>query len=182
MIVRQMEKIALLRTHEGVLAELARAHAPALARLLRYLGIPTSDVEDALQDVFLIAHRRLSETPLLAERPEGWLRGVALNVARNRRRSGRRSPLAYVEEVPETSDGQTPEMQLEATRQRERLLRLLSELPEDHRAALVLFEIDGRPMKEVASLLGCALPTAYKYVTQAQARLKAGFAHDEAAQ
>lgn len=159
---------------------LAREHAPALARLLRYLGVPSRDVEDAVQDIFLAAHRRLAEAPTLADRPDAWLRGIAVNVARNRRRANRRSPIAYVEEPPEVAHERTPEAEVAAERRRRELVALLDTLPDEHRTALVLFEIDGRPMKDVAAVLGCALPTAYKYVTLAQSRLRAALAREEA--
>lgn len=154
---------------------LAREHAPALGRFLRYLGVAPSDVEDALQDVFIVAHRRLIETPDATEAPGPWLRGVAVNVARNRARSSHRSRVEFVEEAPEMIDARTPEAEVAAERDRRRLLRLLSALNEEHRAALVLFEIEGRPMKEVATTLGIALPTAYKYVTSAQTKLREAF-------
>lgn len=173
------EVLAVPRTMTAVdrsvgarVTELVRGHAPALARLFRYLGVPSRDVEDALQDVFLVAHRRLADAREVVDRPDAWLRGVALNVARNRRRALRRSRLTFVEDAPEVADARTPESEVDVERQRQRLLRLLDALPEEHRMALVLFEIDGRPMKEVAALIGCALPTAYKYVSAAQARLK----------
>jgi len=146
--------------------------APALGRFLRNLGVAPSDVEDALQDVFIVAHRRLNETPEAADAMGPWLRGVAVNVARNRARSSYRSRVDFVDEAPEIIDARTPESEVAAERDRRRLLRLLATLHEAHREALVLFEIEGRPMKEVASTLGCALPTAYKYVTQAQAKLR----------
>jgi RNA polymerase sigma-70 factor (ECF subfamily) len=154
---------------------LAREHSAALARFLRYLGVASSDVEDALQDVFIVAHRRLIETPELSDAPGPWLRGVAVNVARNRARSSQRSRVEFVDEAPEMIDARTPESEVAAERDRRRVLRLLSTLNEEHRAALVLFEIEGRPMKEVASTLGCALPTAYKYVTSAQTKLREAF-------
>lgn len=157
--------------------ELARAHGPSLARLLRYLGVSSSEVEDALQDVFLVAHQRLSR-PDAADRPDAWLRGVALNVARNRRRSARRSRVSYVDEPPEQHDAATPEAAVAGAQAQQRLLALLERLPEEQRAALVLFRIDGRPMKEVAATLGCALPTAYKYVSSAEATLEAALRDD----
>jgi RNA polymerase sigma-70 factor (ECF subfamily) len=159
----------------SAVGQLARAHAALLARFFRYLGVPPRDVEDALQDVFLVAHRRLHETPELAERPDAWLRGIAVNVARNRRRREARSLVRFVEDAPEVPDARTPEADVAAEHDRRRLLELLAALPADHRAALVLFEIEGRPMREVALALGCALPTAYKYVSLAQARLKQAF-------
>ena len=56
------------------------SHADDVEQLVQHFG---------LQDIFLVAHRKLHEDPQHAERPDAWLRGVAVNVARNRRRSPR---------------------------------------------------------------------------------------------
>ena len=72
--------------------EMVQQEGPRLARLLHYLGVPRADLDDALQDVLLVAHRRWAE--LERGTPLGpWLRRVALNVARNRKRGTRRSPV-----------------------------------------------------------------------------------------
>lgn len=151
------------------LSELARRCAPKLGRLLRHLGIPALDIEDAVQDVFLIAHQRID---LSVREPEAWLRGVALNVARNRRRAARRSPIDFGKEAPEPIDARTPEHQALITQQRAVLARALDALSDDQRAALVLFEIEGIPMKEIALHLECSLPSAYRHLSEAQSRLK----------
>lgn len=159
------------------LRELARAHASRLARLLRHLGVPSADLEDAVQDVFLIAHRKMGTAEVLE--PEAWLRGVALNVARNRTRALRRSPVDFRDEVPEAIDARTPEREAEVSKQRALLTHCLALLSEEQRTALVLFELEGVPMKEVAQHLGCSLPSAYRHVTEAQAFLKRAVAGAE---
>lgn len=151
------------------LSALARAHAPRLARLLRHLGVPSADLEDAVQDVFLVAHRRMDAEVL---EPEAWLRGVALNVARNRRRAARRSPLDFPAQLPEVADARTPEREAEVLRNRRLLAHCLEQLHEEKRTALVLFEIEGVPMKEIATHLGCSLATAYRHLSDAQTELK----------
>ena len=37
-----------------------RAHAPYVWRLLRRLGVPEADAEDACQEVFLVVHKKLA--------------------------------------------------------------------------------------------------------------------------
>jgi RNA polymerase sigma-70 factor (ECF subfamily) len=55
------------------------------------LGVPFAALEDAAQEVWMVVHRRL---PTFEGRsaPHTWLFGIALNVARNRRRGLRRAP------------------------------------------------------------------------------------------
>ncbi len=163
----------------SLLGVLAQEHTVRLARLLRYLGVPASDIEDALQDVYLIAYRRLADEPGVVREPGAWLRGVAINVARNRSRSRKRNPVRAFDEAPEIEDGETPEQQLEAKRRRALLQDLLDELPYEQRTVVVLFEIDGLPMREIAELLTCALPTAYKYLHRGQTKLRESFARRE---
>lgn len=158
--------------------ELARENGTSISRLLSYLGVPSRDVEDALQDVFLIAHRRLAEMPELMGHT-GWLRGVAINVARNRRRTGRRSRVAFVNEPPDLVDEATPEQAAMNKREAVFLLELLEKLPEEHRTVIVLFEIEGLPMKQIAEIEGIALATAYSHLHKGRAALKQEFERQE---
>lgn len=54
-------------------------------RSLRRLGVPESDVSDAIQEIFMIAHRKLPEFEGRAKFST-WLFQIALGVARARRR------------------------------------------------------------------------------------------------
>jgi RNA polymerase sigma-70 factor, ECF subfamily len=58
-------------------------------RLVFLLGIPRPDVDDAVQEVFLVIHRRLEEFPPPGP-PRRWIRVVTLQVCRNYQRWHRR--------------------------------------------------------------------------------------------
>lgn len=58
-------------------------------RLVFLLGIPRPDVDDTVQEVFLVIHRRLDEFPPPGP-PRQWIRGVTLHVCRNYQRWNRR--------------------------------------------------------------------------------------------
>lgn len=58
-------------------------------RLVFLLGIPRPDVDDVVQEVFLVIHRRLDEFPAPGP-PRPWIRSVTLHVCRNYRRWHRR--------------------------------------------------------------------------------------------
>lgn len=150
-------------------------HARSVARTLRYVGLPAHDLDDAVQEVFVTLHRRWSD--LSHDQPLGpWLRGVALHVARNRRRVARRAPVALLEEPVDPRGG---EAALVERQRAQRLLQLLSALPDEEREALVLFEIEALSMKDVAVALGVSLPTAYRRVESARAGLKKAMAKEE---
>lgn len=156
--------------------QIVEDHGSTIARTLRYLGVPSSELDDAVQEVFVVAHRRWSE--LNHDRSMGgWLRRVAVNVARNRRRSIRRSPTTTL--ASETADPRAAEDQLEERRRCEALLAMLDALPDEQRTAVVLFEIEALPMKEVAAVLGVSLPTAYRRLDDARAALRRALAKEE---
>ena len=62
------------------LAEIYQEYAPSVFRNLRRLGVVESQIEDAVQDVFLIAHRRLPEFEGRSTL-KTWILGIALRVA-----------------------------------------------------------------------------------------------------
>jgi len=81
------------------LAGLYDAHARKVWRTLLRLGVPPSFVEDAVQDVFLAAQRRLAAFRGDSA-PGTWLVGIAVRVAANARRlTARRGPLMPVDEA-----------------------------------------------------------------------------------
>jgi RNA polymerase sigma-70 factor (ECF subfamily) len=58
-----------------------------------------------------------------------------------------------------------------STEARQALQALLAVLDEDRRDVVVLYEIEGFTMKEVAELVGCPLQTAYSRLYSARAAL-----------
>lgn len=69
-------------------------------RLVFLLGIPRPDVDDAVQEVFLVIHRRLEEfSPPGPPRP--WIRAVTLHVCRNYQRWNRRFRRWFVDGGPD---------------------------------------------------------------------------------
>lgn len=158
--------------------QLVQVHGRPVARTLRYLGVRDADLEDAAQEVFVTAHRRWFELSH-QESIGGWLRGVAVNVARNRRRHEERSRRTFAPELDEAVDPRLPEEALAERQRCRRLLRLLEALPEEQRTVLVVFEVEGAPMKEVSELLGISLPTAYRRLQEARDALRSAMTKEE---
>lgn len=150
---------------------LVEEHGPGLARTLRYLGVADAELDDAVQEVFVVAHRRWSDLSH-DESIGGWLRGVAVNVARGRKRAARRSPIGpHVPEL-EVADPSLLEERLAERERCRQLLTLLDALPDEQRTALVLFEIEAVPVKQIAEVLSVSVPTAYRRVEDARAALR----------
>lgn len=139
---------------------LYHAHAGMLGVALRRLTWPGCDIEDLLQEVFLIALRRPLAL-LTAESPRAWLYGVTVRVASAaRRRRALRSFLGLeaAAEVPAADD---PHADAESRQTKERVQRALAKLPAKKRDVLVLFELEGLSGPEISAALGCPLATVW---------------------
>src|SRR5436853_6541934 len=76
-----------VQTTETIGAEaLFRAHASFVAGFLVRLGVRPADLDDLMQEVFVVAHRRRGFQPGPA-RPTTWLARVAIRVAMAHRRT-----------------------------------------------------------------------------------------------
>src|ERR1700733_13254225 len=111
-------------------------------RSLRGLGVPAAGVDDAAQQVFLVAAQKIDAIAPGSERSFLFTtaRGIAANVRRARTRSREvQGDDAFAEPL---DAGPDPE-QLAASKQaRELLDRLLDGLPEELRTVFVLFELE----------------------------------------
>ena len=129
-------------------------HAPFLLRVTERLTGPGAHVEDLVQDVFMVAHRRRKE---LREGPElrGWLYRVTSNKARQYKRSlWRRFRLARAVEVDPLRPIPGEPDDIAAQRERGRKIReTVLALPFLQREVFVLFELEGLDTRTVASLL-----------------------------
>jgi RNA polymerase sigma-70 factor, ECF subfamily len=127
---------------------------------LRRLGVPERDLEDKVHDVFLVAYRRLaSYDPARPIRP--WLAGISVRVALDHGRLAyQRREIGH--DLVDAVDGRrTPDSELERREARDVVLAALGELPADQRAVLVLREIEGFSMPEIAEMLAAPLNTLY---------------------
>jgi RNA polymerase sigma-70 factor (ECF subfamily) len=156
--IPQPEDLMLVeRARDGdadAFGELVRLHTPQLYRLLtRMLGSATT-AEDVAQESFIRAWRALPSFRAEA-RFSTWLYRIAVNEAnRFLARESRRELLPFDDVLLEVPDlgAQTAEL-AEAGELRERLERLLAELPAHYRAAVVLRDVEGFSNEEAADLL-----------------------------
>ena len=129
------------------------------ANLYRVLGDRT-DLEDLVQEVFVIAFRGLDRFRGDA-RLSTWLYRICVNVALGRIRTRKRRPAAFG--VPDldaaaidpsmTERPETPDKSLERRQDQERVYRALETLPPKKRIVLYLHEIEGLDLKEIAYLV-----------------------------
>lgn len=146
---------------------LLRTHYKEIWRVLRHLGLPVSVVEDAAQQVFLVATAKLDRIEPGKER--AFLVGTAVRVASNHRRSA-----AVRHECPDDAleahrdDAPGPDELLDQKRLRVLLDEVLNTLPEDLRTALVLFELEGFEVPEIAEIVGIPRGTAASRLRRAR--------------
>lgn len=150
-----------------------RAHAQAVARWATRLAGPSSEPEDIVQEVFLVAQRRLHEFRGEAAITT-WLFRVTENVVRHRRRRERVRRFFGVplddhgDRVACTAPG--PIEAVERAQTRARLYRVLDGLGEVYRTTLILFEIEGLSGEQIAELTGTRLATVWVRLHRARAR------------
>jgi RNA polymerase sigma-70 factor (ECF subfamily) len=127
--------------------------------LYRVLGDRT-DLEDLVQEVFVIAFRGLSRFRGDA-RLSTWLYRICVNVALGRIRTRKRRPAAIgVADLDAASPDpslterpETPDRSLERRQDQERVYRALEALAPKKRIVLYLHEIEGLDLKEIAYLV-----------------------------
>jgi RNA polymerase sigma-70 factor (ECF subfamily) len=159
-------------------SDLFRQHAKFIASLLRRLGLPEDDIDDAVQEVFVLAHRYGGYRPGPAQ-PTTWLATIAINVSRNARRQGRQR--AYPDELKVAeaiSNAPTPFDRAAVAESLTRLQAILDGLDEDHRVVFLLSEIHGEPGPAIAAALGVPVGTVYSRLHAARERVSAAYRSD----
>ena len=153
--------------------EMFREHGRYAFRLLRRLGVHEADVDDVLQEVFVVVHRKLSDFDATRSR-RAWVYGICVRQAASYRRTRRnRRELPVEQESEPIDDAATPLELVEARKKRAFLDSMLAELPDAKREVFVLHVIEDLPMHEVAEALGCPLQTAYTRFYAAQKMFEA---------
>jgi RNA polymerase sigma-70 factor, ECF subfamily len=134
--------------------EIYSAHFELVWRTIQRMGVNVRDAEDACQKVFLIAFRRLPEFEGRSAL-KTWLCGIALRVASDYRRSATHRREILVDDT--SYDASTNGSSCSDAEQCERLMELdavLARLPDEQRAVLILFELEGMSGEDVAQTLG----------------------------
>lgn len=147
-------------------------HSALVFRGLRRLGVPEACLDDAVQDVFLIVHRRASEFEGRSTLST-WLYGIVVRVAKDYRRSqarhAKRVELFESNLRSELLTSESPADQAERRQANQVLHALLDSLDEEQRELLVLAVLEQLPVKEVAGVLGVRVRTCQRRLQAAHA-------------
>jgi RNA polymerase sigma-70 factor (ECF subfamily) len=158
--------------------------------LARYLLRDTADAEDAVQECYLRAIRHFDSFRGPAIKP--WLFAILRNVCRGefaRRSSG----LHYIDQYV---DGETdkdedavrplwqepqvsPETETLHQRDAQTIRRLVAELPDQFREAIVLREINDLSYREIADVVGVPVGTVMSRLARARSMLREAWIAEE---
>jgi RNA polymerase sigma-70 factor (ECF subfamily) len=158
---------------ESRFVELYQQHFDFVWRSVRMLRVHSGVAEDVVQDVFLVAHRRLADFEARAS-VRTWLFAIARRVVSTHRRSLRRRfrLLARVSNT-EHEVSATPFDATARSETQRALLAALEDLPEDQRLVFSLTEIEDMSAPEIASALGINVNTVYSRLRLARRTLAA---------
>jgi RNA polymerase sigma-70 factor, ECF subfamily len=166
----------------------ALPHLDEVYTLARYLMRNTDDAEDAVQECYLRALRHFDSYRGPAMKP--WLLAILRNVCKTEfvRRSRREVLTDYAqdesvtEEMPMWQEPQaSPEKMMLQQQDRSTIRRLVEELPEPFREAIVLREMNDLSYKEIAEVAGVPVGTVMSRLARARAMLRSAWNTTETA-
>ncbi len=145
---------------------LVRTHYTFVWRTSRRLGVRPADLDDAIQEVFLVAARNLDS--ILHER--AYLFRVCVFVASQSRRTARRRREIHDDEHLESALDRTanPEERVQANEARQTLQAVLDAMPEELRVVFVLHELERFTMSEIADTMSLPAGTVASRLRRAR--------------
>jgi RNA polymerase sigma-70 factor (ECF subfamily) len=159
--------LAKARVAAASFAEIYDEHSAFVWRNARRFGIPESSAEDVVQEVFIVVQRRLADYDGRAP-IHSWIFGILARVVQHHRRTYQRKDAhcvafdeANVQSSAGVADSLSPSEQAESAERVRLLETLLGQLDEDKRTLLVLSELEGWNLREIAEHLGSNTNTVH---------------------
>ena len=150
-----------------------RDHADFVWRVLARYGVEVSALEDATQEVFIVAHRQWGDWEERGSM-RAWLYGVARRVAlkhyRTRSRRQRRETTFAAQLSAAAPD---LDARLDAGARLRSLARAIDSLSPNQREVFILADIESMSAPAIAEVLGCKLNTVYSRLRRARAQVEA---------
>lgn len=154
------------RTVLGPFEDLYEEHFDFVWKAVRRLGVPSASLDDAVQDVFMVVHRRAAEFEGRSS-VKTWLFGIVVHVARAHRR---RRTLDALDDPDAVIDprARSPHALAEAAEAKRVLHEVLDKLDDERREVFVLIELSEMSAPEAAEVLGVKLNTVYSRLRSAR--------------
>lgn len=163
------------------LAEVYETHFDFVWRSARRLGVASLHVDDVVQEVFLVVHRRLAEFEGRSSL-KTWLFGITRRIVRDHRRSARRKPAEPLGAIEPADLGPAADVRMTRDEEARLLHAMLDELDEDKREVFVLAELEQMSGPEIADALDVNLNTVYARLRAARASFEQAVLRHQARQ
>ncbi|MCP4678478.1 MAG: sigma-70 family RNA polymerase sigma factor [Deltaproteobacteria bacterium] len=150
--------------------ELFRKYSRAVFRWSLFFGLLESGAEEATQEVFMIAFKKISKCPG-EEKLSGWLFQITRRHAANTRRKKWFKEMLWPARLDTGSDnlrkesGAHPQLSLE-------LEQVLRKLPIKMTEVLILHDLDGLTRREIAAQLGIPNGTVASRLNKARSMFR----------
>ena len=160
---------------DAAFGELLAEHEKTVLRTAWRLVGNAEDARDIAQEVFLRLHHTLGR--LDPKRGLGaWLYRVTVNLALTALRKRKRRPESSLENTLRLAAGGCARLEQErradAADARRLLAPVLERLSDKERAAVILRDLEGLDMKDVAKALGCRQVTVRSYLSRGRLKLR----------
>jgi RNA polymerase sigma factor (sigma-70 family) len=144
-----------------------------VSRVVFRMGTPPSELDDAVQDVFVQVHRSLRDFRGQAKFST-WLHRVAVNVVLMQRRA-RKSRPAFTDEADDTllATNALPDEDAERRERMRAFERVLARLGDKKRAVFVLHDLEGVSPAEIAKLVSAPVLTVRTRLFYARREIEA---------
>lgn len=152
--------------------ELFRAHAPFVGRFFGTLGVAFGEIDDLVQETFLVVHRKGGFVAGDAS-PRTYLAAVAVRVASSHRRRAKQWARP-VEDQDGIAAGR-PDLDAETAESLALVRRALERLTEEKQAVFILFELEGETCESLAAAFGVPVGTIYSRLHHARREFFAEF-------
>jgi RNA polymerase sigma-70 factor (ECF subfamily) len=139
-------------------------------RTFRRLGASPSELHDLAHDMFLALQRAWPKYD--QSRPlRPYLLGFAFRIAATHRRKHKREVAVAIPDI--TDYAPRPDDALASKQARWLVFEALKAIPSPRRAVLIMHELDGMPMLDIAAELGIPKFTAYSRIQKARREMHA---------
>lgn len=159
-----------------------RTHAEHVVRTARAFGVPASEIDDVVQEIFVVVHRRLADFEGRSSM-KTWVTGIVHRVAsrhrdRIRAAAARHDSSADADEFPTTDEDASKA--LERKEAAATFLRLVEQIEDSRRDVFVLAELEGFSAQEIAAALDVNVNTVYSRLRLARDDFEAALGRERA--
>ncbi len=158
--------------------ELHRTHFPTVYAFLRAMGVRPGDLDDACQEVFVLVFRHLDQFQGRSQFRTWLYRLCVTQAGRVRRRARMWARLQWLLGEKGGLDRHQPGPDWSEQQAIDRVQRALDRLSPKLRVVLVLRELEGLEVDEIAKIAGCPEATVWTRLHHARKKVEAALTEE----